>query len=384
MRVAIDAASAASERRTGVGNYAWNLIHLLPQIDPESTYVAWYLGTPAMLRPWRLRRLLKELSQPNVVNRVTPLPRRHFERLWHRFGVPTAEWFVRFDVFFAPAFVPPPTRTRSLVLTVHDLAFRLYPETSPDANWMARLKPALSQAARIIAVSEQTRQDLLSLYPVDPERVAVVPLGVDRERFRPPSPNAIEAARRRYRISSPYLLAVGDIDPRKNLPSVVRAFASLPDDQRAALVVAGAPAAWNPSGVAQLQEALRALPERVQKRIVLTGYVPQKDVVALMGGAEALIHVSLYEGFGLPVLEAMACGTAVLTSNVSALPETAGGAALLVDPRDVHAIANGMHMLLTDNVLRRRLEEQGFVRASAFDWRTTATQTAKILHEAAG
>ncbi len=382
--MALDASSALSERRSGVGNYVWHLLCLLPEVDPQSTYVAWYLNPRAMLRPLRVRRFFKDVSRPNLVNRATPLPMRFFVKLWQSLGIPTAEWFVRFDVLFAPAFVPPPTRTRSLVLTVHDLAFRLYPDTAPTANWMLRLKPAVRQAARIITVSEQTRRDLLSLYPVDPERVSVVPLGVDRARFRPPSPGAVEAIRLRYGIDGPYLLALGDIDPRKNLPAVVRAFGSLPDDVRPALVVAGAPAAWNPAGLARLQEALGGLPERVRKRIVLTGYVPDEDVVALIGGSEALVHASLYEGFGLPVLEAMACGTAVLTSNVSALPETAGGAALLVDPRDVHAIADGMRTLLTDDELRRRLREDGLVRAAGFNWRTTATRTAEILREVAG
>jgi len=293
---------------------------------------------------------------------------------------------VRFDVFFAPTFVPPPTRTPHLVITVHDLAFRLHPETAHaiPAVRMARLTPALRQAARIIAVSERTRSDILDLYSVDPERVVVVPLGVDRERFRPPTPRAVEAVRHRHGIDGPYLLALGDIDPRKNLPAVVRAFASLPDDVRPTLVIAGAAAPWSPGGMENLHRTLASVPERVRKRILLTGYVPEEDVADLIGGAEALLYPSLYEGFGLPVVEAMACGTPVLTSNVSALPETAGGAAVLVDPRDDQAVAEGMRTLLVDGALRARLTKAGLARATSFDWRQTAIRTAEILREAAG
>lgn len=383
MRVAIDARPAFARIRTGVGYYTWHLIHLLPVVDPETTYVAWYLDARAALRPWQARRSF--YPSRNLVERRTLFPARWFERLSQRYEVPRLEWLVSFDLLFAPNFVPPPTRTRRLVLTVHDLAFRLFPETAPLATrrWLGRLERALRQATHVIAVSEQTRRDLLHLYGLRPERVTVVPLGVDREVFRPSTSEAIREVRRRYQVDRPYLLSLGGIEPRKNLPAVVRAFASLPNDIRPILVLAGAAVPWNLEGSALLRSALEALRPEIRRSVVLTGYVSEEEKVALLGGAVALVYPSLYEGFGLPAIEAMACGTPVLTSNVSALPDTARDAALLVDPNDVGAIAQGMERLLTDGELRDKLRSAGTARAAVFSWRETARRTAEVLRGAA-
>ena len=206
--------------------------------------------------------------------------------------------------------------------------------------------------------------------------------GVDTDLFKPAPPQAIDSVRRRYGIEGPYLVSLGALEPRKNLPATIRAFASLPEDLRPALVLVGSASPWNREGWDLVQSALDELPIPVRERIVLTGYVPEAEKVALLSGAEALVYPSLYEGFGLPVIEAMACGTPVLTSNTSALPETAGNAALLVDPDDVEAIAEGLQRLLTDRSLRRALRDAGTARASAFTWEATARQTADILREA--
>src|SRR5204863_1094663 len=165
---------------------------------------------------------------------------------------------------------------------------------------------------------------------VDPERVTVVPLGVDRSLFRPPLQQEVAAIRSRFDLGGPYLLYLGGIEPRKNLPTLLAAFARLSDPPT--LVIAGSGVEWNPEGSDLLGEALARLPDQVRSRVRMTGYVSEPEKVALMGGAEAFVYPSLYEGFGLPVVEAMACGTPVVTSNVSSLPEVAGKAAILVDP----------------------------------------------------
>jgi glycosyltransferase involved in cell wall biosynthesis len=270
------------------------------------------------------------------------------------------------------------------VLTIHDLAFRLFPQTAPLATrrWLSRLDQALHRASQIIVVSEQTRQDLLDLYPVEPDRVSIVPLGVDAEVFRPAPKPEVSAVRRRYGIEGPYLLVLGGIDPRKNIPAMIFAYASLRADVRPTLVLAGPVAPWNPEGWQLVRSALQTLPPEVRERIVFTGYISEKAKVALLSGAEALVYASLYEGFGLPVIEAMACGAPVLTSDVSALPATAGGAALLVDPQDVEAIAGGMERLLTDARFRDGLRVAGMERSKAFSWRRTALLTADVVHRA--
>lgn len=382
MRIAVDARPAAFPYRTGVGHYTWQLLRLLPSLDRDSTYLAWYLNARGLLGG--PRRTFADIAVPNLRERWTPIPARWFRPLEQRFELPRVEWLVRFDVFFAPNFIPPPTRAKRLVMTVHDVAFRLFPETAPHSTrrWLERLERALRRAARIIVVSEQTKRDLLEQYRVAEDRIAVIPNGVDVEAFQDVRDSDVNAARERFGIHGPYLLFLGGIEPRKNLPAVVRGFARLSGDVRPMLVIAGWRTEWNPEGWNQLQQVLDELPSSVRSRVNVTGYVPEDRKAALLAGAEALVYPSLYEGFGLQVLEAMAAGTPVLTSNVSALPEVAGDAALLVDPKDVDAIADGMEKLLRDDELRKDLRERGRARAEQFRWEETARRTVEVLHQA--
>jgi glycosyltransferase involved in cell wall biosynthesis len=367
---------------TGVGVYTRELILRLPRVDPATRYEAWYLNARRALRPWRWsRRSLP--PAPNLRERWTPFPAKQFERLSLRYELPRLEWFTDFDVVFAPNFVPPPTRSRNLVLTVHDLAFRKFPETAPMATrrWLQRLNRALRQASEIVVPSEATRRDLLELYPVDGERVTVIHHGVDRDRMRPAPEEEVERARKRHGVKGRYVFFLGGLEPRKNLPRLVRAYARASVD--AALVIAGASVSWNPEGRDELESALTALPDAVRGRVTLTGYLGTREKAALLTGAEALVFPTLYEGFGFPLLEAMACGTPVLTSNVSSLPEVAGDAALLVDPLDEAAVAQGIDRLLGDAAFRQRLIEAGNRRIEHFSWDDSARKHSEVLHKAA-
>ncbi|MGH2691286.1 MAG: glycosyltransferase family 4 protein [Actinomycetota bacterium] len=382
MRVTIDARPAVSAGMTGVGVYTRELILRLPPIDPSTRYEAWYLNARRAIRPWRWNRLSFP-SLPNLSEKWTPFPAKQFERLSLRYELPRLEWFTEFDVVFAPNFVPPPTRSRHLVLTIHDLAFRKFPETAPLATrrWLQRLDRALKQAAEVIVPSEATRRDLLELYPVEAERVTVIHHGVDRERIKPASEEEVEKVRGRHGVEGRYLLFLGGLEPRKNLPRLVRAYARSGVD--AALVIAGAAVSWNPEGRDELEVALADVPDDVRRRVILTGYLGTRQKAALLTGAEALVFPTLYEGFGFPLLEAMACGTPVLTSNVSSLPEVAGGAALLVDPLDEEAIAQGIGRLISDAPFRQRLIEAGNRRVELFSWDESARKHAEVLHRAA-
>jgi glycosyltransferase involved in cell wall biosynthesis len=378
MKIAIDARPAVFPHRTGIGHYTRQMIRLLPRVDPGVDYIAWYLNASDL---GRSRRHFDRSKISNLAERGTPIPARWFDRLSRRFDLPRVEWLVRFDVFFAPNFVPPPTRSRNVV-TVHDLAFRMFPETAPQSTrwWLSRVDRALGEASRVIAVSQCTKRDLMEIYGVPENRIEVIPHGVNREVFRPPAPQDVGTVRRRLGLAGPYLLYLGGIEPRKNLPRLVSAFAGLPATIRPTLVIAGGGVEWNPEGPAVLRSALRNIPEQARSKVILTGYLAERDKVALLGGADALVYPSRYEGFGLPVLEAMACGTPVLTSNVSALPEIAGDAAVLVDPENVRAIAEGIERLVTDEELRERLRVRGLARAAAFSWEETARMTAAALH----
>ncbi len=366
---------------TGVGHYARELILRLPGVDPDGTYMAWYLNAKRGIRPWRWgRRSFPRV--PGLVERWAPIPATWFERTSMRWELPRLEWLTRFDVLFAPNFVSPPTASRRLVVTIHDLAFRLEPRTAPLATrrWLARLDRAVRQAAEIVTPSEATRRDLFELYPVDPERVTVIHHGIDAERFRPAPPEEVERIRRRHGIEGPYLLFLGGLEPRKNLPALVRSWSRCSDD--AGLVIAGSSVPWNPEGRTELERTLEALPAGGRRRVTLTGYVGHRDKVALLTGARALAFPSLYEGFGFPILEAMAAGTPVVTSSVSSMPEVAGNAAVLVDPRDEDAIAEGLDRVVTDDDLVEGLREAGRERIREFDWDDAARAHAEVFHRA--
>ncbi len=379
MRVAIDARSAVFPRRTGVGMYARELIRRLPAVDPGPTYVAWYLD----VRGVASRRRFFPDAGPGLLEHRTAIPSRLFDRAVARLGLPRIEWFVGFDVLFAPNFVPPPTRAPVQVVTVHDLAFRLLPDTAPHAVpwWLRTLEHTLAVATRVIVPSASTRDDLIRLYGVDEGRIVVVPLAVDHDRYRPPASSEVEALRRRLGIGERYLLFLG-LDRRKNLPAVLEAFARLPAAGRPSLVLAGAPP-WEPDGADPVRRALERLPASVRADVVRAGYVPERDKPALIGGATALVYPSLYEGFGLPVLEAMAVGTPVVTSDVSSLPELVDGAGLLVDPNDAAQVADAIARVLDDDDLRERLRRAGRARAAGFTWEATARRTAEVIGHAA-
>jgi glycosyltransferase involved in cell wall biosynthesis len=303
-------------------------------------------------------------------------PGRLLTRAWVTLRRPAlpAGLLDRLDLVHATSAAVPPTRGRPLVATVHDLAFRHYPEAYPAAGRRYHDRSArivAGEAARVLVPSESTARDLAELYGVDRGRVTITPLGVEV----PDEPDHAGARRLlgELGVRGPFLLAVGTLEPRKNLPRLLDAFgeaaAELPDHW---LVVVG-PVGWGP----------RLRPTWDSVRVKLAGRVGDRLLHALYQAADGLAYPSLYEGFGLPVLEAMANGTPVLTSDRSSLPEVAGGAALLVDPLDRAAIAAGLVRLAGDAALRDRLTEAGQRRAAGFSWRATAAATWATYREVA-
>jgi glycosyltransferase involved in cell wall biosynthesis len=379
MRVVVDARPALDARKTGVGYYAQHIIRGLPHADPDTSYTAWYLHAKGVLRP---RRFFADAQAPNFSERSSPFPARVFEPISSRAGVPRLEWFCDFDVLLATNFLPPATRSPGVVMMVHDLAFRLFPETAPhmDGRWFARFERWLGDSSRLLVPSESAKDDLVRLFGVDVDKVEAIHHGVDADAFRPAPAAAVERVRRGFGIEGPYLLFVGGIEPRKNLVSLVRAFAGMRES--ATLVLAGGPVRWFPKAVEQLDAAIEELPSPARGRVVRTGYISDSDKLALLTGASVFVYPSRYEGFGMPILEAMACGTPVLTSSVSSLPEVAGEAAVLVDPDDVGAMATEIDELLADEDLRTRLAGMGLARAAGFTWERTAKATAEALHRA--
>lgn len=377
MRIAIDARPALDPIRTGVGHYARRMIRHLPAVDPLPEYVAWYLHARGLLTR---RRFFGGLA-PNLTEHASRFPARVFQPVSWRLGVPRLEWLgLEADALLATNFLPPPTASRGVVLVVHDLAYERFPETAPqmDRRWRRRFAGWLGRCAAVIVPSESTRRDLLAHHEVSEGRVVAIAHGADP--FEPSAPGEIERVRDRHGIRGRYALFVGGIEPRKNLAALVDAFSRANVD--ASLVIAGGRTRWIPEAFDRLRSRVDALPEPVRRRVVMTGYVREHERNALLSGAEVLAYPSRYEGFGFPVLEAFAAGVPVLTSAVSALPEVAGDAAILVDPDDAEAIRDGLERLLGDEGLRDGLRRAGAERVRAFTWDAAARRTAEVLRTA--
>lgn len=296
--------------------------------------------------------------------------------IWEQFVLPTR---LRGNLLFSPSNTGPLIEERQVV-TIHDITPLEHPEwLNPRfAKWYQFLIPRLvHKARRIIAVSNFTKSRICEVTSVQPDKAVVIYNGAD-ERFRPKSSEEIARTKDTFGISNfRYILTVATIEPRKNLQRLLEAWdvwhVNLPQDIW--LVIAGA------KGKDLVFRD--AVFNRLPPKICMIGHVPDEHLPALYSGALAFIYVSLYEGFGLPPLEAMACGTPVLTSNVTSLPEVVGDAALTVNPYDIDAIAEGIKRLIEDDNLRKELSQKGLARAKLFSWERTAEVTWSVLKEAA-
>ncbi len=375
MRICVDV-SAAVHRRAGLGRYAQELVRALAE-HGEHAYVAFYhqrgqahleppidrlprITTPLSVKPWRLMTMLA-----------------HFSR------VGMDAMFPAIDLFHATEHLLPCLKQIPTVFTLHDLIFHFDPASHKRLNriYLNLMMPRFLRAAQtIIAVSECTKRDAINIYNLPPDKIHVIYEGVD-SRFRPITDAAtLAAVRRKYSLPERFILYVGTIEPRKNLPALFDAFhvsSSTFHVSRSTshLVIAGKKG-W-------LTEATFESAKALGDQVIFTGYVADEDLPAAYTLADLLVLPSVYEGFGLPVLEAMACGTPVACSNVSSLPEIAGDAALLFDPRDVRAIAEAITRGSTDESLRAELRAKGLAQAARFTWAQAARQTAMLYAQAA-
>jgi glycosyltransferase involved in cell wall biosynthesis len=271
-----------------------------------------------------------------------------------------------------------PLRSIPTMLTVHDLIFRHLPAYHKPLNrWYLNLALPLycRRATHLIAVSEYTRQDVIESYGIPPHKITVVHEAA-APHFRPQPAAAIAAARARYSLPERYLIFVGTIEPRKNLTRLLEGFETLhAEGLTDGLVIVGK-RGWLYDDFFTRLEA-----SPVRKAVIFPGYVPDADLPALYAGAQALVFPSLYEGFGLPMLEAMACGTPVVASHAASLPEIGGDAALYFAPREVEDLRAVTRRVLKDRGLQEVMQVEGMARAARFSWQTAARQTAALYHE---
>jgi len=359
----------SSYRSAGVSRYIERLLMHLPAVDPGSSYFGWTNGDVGAWPGWQL--------SPSGRTGGSPLTRI----LWEQTGLPRSARALRLDLLHAPVYAGPRMAPCPQVVTLHDLSFYLYPELFRRSNrvYLQRAtRMTARRAARVIAVSESTRQDAIRLLDLPAEKVVTIPNGVDTE-MRPLPDDAPErqALRERHGLEGPFMLYVGTLEPRKNLVTLVEAYGKLIQTHLVPhqLVIGGAKG-WFYQSVFERVEELGLAPD-----VRFLGYLPQNELALWYNLADAFVYPSLYEGFGLPPLEAMACGTAVITSNVSALPEVVGQAGITVDPHDVDGLCEAMWRLVSDQALRRDLGRAGMERARRFRWIETAQSTARLYHK---
>jgi len=365
MLIGIDASRSVTVHPTGTEVYSQRLIRALLALDS----------------PHRFRLYLRSLSPagvfPGAELRVIPFPYlwTHLRLSWEMARCPP-------DLLFVPAHVLPLVHPHASLVTVHDLGYLYFPRAHP---WRQRLYLDLSTrwnaraAAHILADSEATKTDLVARYGTPPEKITVVYPGRDETLAPVRDLATIEAVKARYGIAGDYFLYLGTLQPRKNLVRLVTAFAHLatqsPSHPIPRLVLAGK-RGWL---YGDLFTKVRHL--GLEGHVCFPGYVSDEDKAALLSGAFTFVFPSLYEGFGLPVLEAQACGCPVITSATSSLPEVAGDAALLVDPGDTGAIAAAMQRVVADPALRETLAGRGFANVRRFSWTVCAESALSIIEQ---
>jgi glycosyltransferase involved in cell wall biosynthesis len=363
LRIGMDY-TAAVRQGAGIGRYTRELVRALARLDQDNDYV--------LLAAAGGQRLSDTAWPPNFQTRSLPLSDRTLAILWHRLRLPLWVELATgpLDIFHSPDFVLPPLRRARTLVTVHDLSFIRYPQCA-DAKLRAYLNKVVSRSVQradlVLADSQSTKDDLVELLRVEPARIEVVYPGVE-DRFHPiEDQTLLEKVRARYGLPPKFILGLGTLQPRKNFTRLIKAFADLRfADLR--LVIAG--------GKGWLYEEIFATVARLglEEKVVFPGFVADEDLPALYNLADLFVFPSLYEGFGLPPLEALACGTPVITSDASSLPEVMGEAGLMVEATDVGALAEAMGRVLEDDALREGMIARGMEQTRKFTWKRAASR----------
>jgi glycosyltransferase involved in cell wall biosynthesis len=372
MRVALDGFPLSSPK-TGIGHYTLQLARALAEISPGDEF--------ELISPFPFSdSVVQELQQAPLANLILNHPQAaSFRRRWWALGLPLFLRQNSFDIFHGTNYEVPLWNRRRNVLTIHDLSILLHPEYHEPRlvrRARRRLPLMIRSAAKIIAVSESMKREICEHLQIKAERIVVTP-EAPRENFRPLPLSETLALRQRLGIEPDFMLTVGTIEPRKNLLTLVRALDQIlrTTTLRPQLVIAGGEG-W------QMHELYSFLAGSVSAdRVRFIGYTTDDELRALYSSCRISVYPSLYEGFGLPPLEAMACGAPVIASRIPAIEETAGKAAVLIDPTNIENLASRIVQLWNDEQQRAQLSEAGLRHAAKFTWQRTAQLTLDVYRE---
>ncbi|MBI3624045.1 glycosyltransferase family 4 protein [Candidatus Saccharibacteria bacterium] len=366
---------------TGVGQYAKRLTEALGQQESDINF--------EIIRHWLPFKKLRPPIQPfqHLSYRLVRwFPPAVYFQIFKRLG-----WFIPYDwialrgyeavLFYNFVSFPLSSKTKSVVF-IHDLSFVHYSNLllSKNAKYLTRFVPlSLKRASQIVAVSQSTKNQIVDCYKIAPSKISVIPPAVDTKVFAPRPDDQIKSVMNKYNLSTEkYILFTGTIEPRKNIAGLLEAYSQLPSEltKQYSLVLAGGKGWQDESILSKITEL-----QHQNFKIIQTGYVDDQDLPAVYSGASVFVYPSIYEGFGIPPLEAMACGVPVITSNKASLPEVTGKAALLIKPENPAEIAEAIQKILTDSVLANSLKAKGFDQVKKFSWDKSAQQLIELINE---
>jgi glycosyltransferase involved in cell wall biosynthesis len=375
MRIGIDASSILPGK-TGVGYYTLNLLRSLLTLDTKNEYVIFLNSYTRLLPDASL------LKRPNVKIKQFRVPGPLLIKLWRHLHAPPIELFLgKLDLFHAASTYVPPQLAGLRIATVYDLYFLMHPEhcdTLGGKYHLHTLPRQLKRLDRIIAISNNTKNDLIRLLNIPPQKITVIYGGVDTTTFRIiTDKNLLESIREEYCLPNNYILSVSTLEPRKNFEGLLFAYKRLKEilHNPPKLVIVGRHG-WKAEHISETAKQLG-----LKRDVIFTGYVTEEHLPMIYNSALLFIVPSLYEGFGLPVLEAMACGTPVIVSNTSSLREIAKEAGITVDPHNYYEMSEKMKELITTHRLREELRDKGLEHVRMFSWELCARKTLALYTE---
>lgn len=372
MKIGIDIRCLMESHYSGISEYAYNLLDSLFDIDQKNQYFLFYNKIKSVKLP--------EFNKPNVFYKGFKYPNKLFNLGMRFLKIAEVDKMIGgVDVFLIPNFLfLNLSNDCKKILIVHDLSFDLYPEffTLKRRLWHKLIGPSnfCRQADKIIAISENTKNDIIRLYNIAPEKIAMINPGINNIFFKPITDEQKKAVKEKFSLPNDYIFYLGNLEPRKNVESLIKAFNQM-ENKDLNLVIAGT-LAWKYKKINKLWQD-----SPFKDRIKFLGYVDASDKPALYSLAKAFVYPSIYEGFGLPPVESMACGTPVISSFNSSLVEAVADAGLLVDPNNINEIAQAINMLISDQELRQTFINQGLVNAQRFNWTNKAKEILNLIEQ---